>query len=108
MTFEKTILIPQISSNNLSFYENREPEIVVENPNKAYRTDVPYGDYSGIYWEDKLPHEALSEVVSWGTKTLPGEGPFYFTNDAEGNPRLGLLRRMDTDFQDTQNDDNHD
>ena len=91
MTFIDTITIPSPPSANLGFYENTHPECILSSPSAAQLAEIPYGVYDSLSWNSETPAEQLEEATTWGTKTLPGAGPFYFANHADGNPTIGYI-----------------
>lgn len=91
MTFLDTITIPSPPDSNLGFYENTNPECILSSPTDAQLATIPYGVYDNLSWDSEEPSEQLADAVSWGTKTLPGAGPFFFANHSDGNPTIGYM-----------------
>ena len=91
MDFEQTILVPQLDSATASLYELRTPIIQVENTQESKSTKIELGVYDNLVWDSSSAHEVLEDADSWGTKTLPGAGPFYFANFEGEEPILDHL-----------------
>lgn len=91
MIIEKTLILPDTPNENTSFYERTTPDLVLSSPTEATKATVPYGVYNELNWENDSVPAGLSEATTWGTKTLPGSGPFYFANFKHEDGVVGLL-----------------
>ena len=91
MDIVQTISIPIPPSTNLGFYEHTIPTCILSDPSNARAAEITLGSYSSLTWEAQLAAIELANAVSWGTKTLPGAGAFYFANHEDGNPTMGHL-----------------
>ena len=91
MTIEATLTLPTTPNENTSFYERTTPDLILSSPTEAKKATVPYGVYDSITWSAESVPAVLDEATTWGTKTLPGAGPFYFANHEDGTPTLGLI-----------------
>ena len=94
MIIEYEYDVPEISGINLSFYEQTTPDIVLENPDMSEVVTIPYGIYTDLVWNSDTSHSSLAEAKSWGTKNLPGDGPYYFMNFRHEDAVVGLLRDL--------------
>ena len=56
-----------------------------ENPPTAVATEVTLGQYSGLTWEASDAFSEATDIESFGVKTLPGAGSFFYANPADGN-----------------------
>ena len=90
--------IPTPPSDNLGFYEHTVPTCVLSNPDEAQSADINLGIYSDTAWTSGLADSKLSDASSWGTKTLPGAGAFYFANHEDGNPTMGHLEPSQPEY----------
>lgn len=88
MIFEQTIDIPRVSDNSL--FEDVRSYLNSQGILAGKEAEVPYGVYDTLDWQN-LPGLSEDDIISWGTKTLPGAGAFYFANHESGNPSLGHL-----------------
>ncbi len=86
-----TLLVPALDSQAASMYETRESELSVENMQELNRANIDLGIYDNLVWDSALAHSVLNDAVSWGTKTLPGAGPFYFANYSEADSVIDHL-----------------
>ena len=84
-------------SDNLGFYEHTVPTCVLSNPDNAQSADIKLGLYSDVAWASDSADVKLSNASSWGTKTLPGAGTFYFANHEDGDPTMGHLEPSQPD-----------
>lgn len=91
MTIEQTIVLPTTPNTNTSVYERTTPDLVLSSPTEAKKATVPYGVYDNLSWQNDSVPAVLSEATTWGTKTLPGAGAFFFANHEDGTPTIGLL-----------------
>lgn len=91
MIIEKTLTLPDTPNENTSFYERTVPDLVLSSPTEAKKATVPYGVYDELNWQNDSVPAVLNEATTWGTKTLPGAGPFYFANHEDGTPTIGLI-----------------
>lgn len=91
MNIVNEVNIPTPPSSDLGFYEHTLPECVLTSTEVSQATTVPGGLYNSLSWSAGLAPSELDSAASWGTKTLPGAGPFYFANDVEDNPTLGHI-----------------
>lgn len=96
MNIEQTLSIPTPPSVNLGFYEHTEPLCVLTNTENSREAEIPLGVYSNLNWEAENSPLVLEEATTWGSKTLPGGGAFYFANHDDGNPTLGHIDREDS------------
>lgn len=91
MYIETTLILPETPNQNTSFYERATPDCVLSSPTDAEVATVPYGNYSDLTWTSESVPAVLDEATTWGTKTFPGAGPFYFANHEDGTPTIGLI-----------------
>lgn len=91
MNIVTELQVPAPPSDNLGFYEHTVPTCVLSNPDNAQSADIKLGLYSEVEWASDSADSKLSNASSWGTKTLPGAGTFYFANHEDGNPTIGHL-----------------
>ena len=91
MNIVTELQVPAPPSDNLGFYEHTVPTCVLSNPDNAQSADIKLGLYSEVEWASDSADSKLSNASSWGTKTLPGAGTFYFANHEDGNPTMGHL-----------------
>lgn len=91
MTIEQTLILPDSPNENTSFYERTVPDLVLSSPTEAKKATVPYGVYDSLSWQNDSVPAVLNEATTWGTKTLPGAGPFYYANHEDGTPTIGLI-----------------
>lgn len=91
MNIVQTINIPSPPSSDLGFYERTNPECVLTSTEDAREAEVFLGSYDGLTWNSANAPEELYQAESWGTKTLPGAGPFYFANHEDGEPTIGHI-----------------
>lgn len=92
MTLE-TVTLPTISATNVGFCEFTEPTLLLSNSSEAKVAAVDYGQYANLTWSNSSVPSHVGTSVSWGSKTLPGAGPFYYTNQPSGSPTLGHLEQ---------------
>lgn len=97
MNIEYEVNIPTPPSSDLGFYEHTLPECVLTSTEFSQSTIVPGGLYNSLSWAADAAPPELDSAASWGTKTLPGAGPFYFANDSEDNPTIGHLNAVQHD-----------
>jgi len=91
MNIEATLILPSTPNENTSFYERTTPDLILSSTTEAKKATVPYGVYDNITWASESVPAVLDEATKWGTKTLPGSGPFYYANHEDGTPTLGLI-----------------
>ena len=91
MTIETTLILPTTPNEKTSFYERTVPDLVLSSPTEAKKATVPDGNYDNLTWTSESVPAVLDEATTWGTKTLPGAGPFYFANHEDGVPTIGLI-----------------
>lgn len=91
MTIERIINIPPPPGDNLGFYEMTTPHCILSSTADTQESIIPLGVYSDLIWETGIPSSDIDNATTWGTKTLPGAGPFYFANHEDGVPDLGHL-----------------
>ena len=91
MTIEATLTLPTTPNENTSFYERTTPDLVLSSPTEAKKATVPYGVYDDLTWSADSVPAVLDEATTWGTKTFPGAGAFFFANHEDGTPTLGLI-----------------
>lgn len=96
MNIVDVLTIPTPPSSNLGFYENTYPECILASPDAARQADIPLGNYSNLSWVSKAAPEELEDAITWGSKTLPGAGGFYYKNPEDNNPIMGHLDRVTT------------
>lgn len=99
MNIETILTLPETPNENTSFYERTTPDCVLSSPTEAKKATVPYGNYSDLTWTSESVPAVLDEATTWGTKTFPGAGPFYFANHEDGVPTLGLIPPPNNDNQ---------
>jgi len=86
--FTQQVQLPDFVTDDVKFYEHTDSELVVSNLAQAAKSEIFLGDYSDITWLASDPEIDTAEVESWGTKTLPGAGAFYFANHEDGYPTI--------------------
>lgn len=86
-----TLLVPALDSQTASMYETRASELSVENTQELNQAEIELGIYDNLVWDSASAHSVLDDAVSWGTKTLPGAGPFYFANYREADSVIDHL-----------------
>jgi hypothetical protein len=59
-----------------------------EHPPTAVETEVTLGQYSGLTWEASDAFSEATDIESFGVKTLPGAGSFYFANHEDGTSEI--------------------
>lgn len=91
MEFIQTLNIPPPQIQNASFFEDVNSSCILTSTETSKQAVVYFGVYNRLAWETTDAPEELEDAVTWGTKTLPGAGPFYFANHEDGNPTLGHL-----------------
>ena len=91
MNIVTELQVPAPPSDNLGFYEHTVPTCVLSNPDNAQSADIKLGLYSDVASASDSADAKLSNASSWGTKTLPGAGTFYFANHEDGDPTMGHL-----------------
>lgn len=91
MNIETILILPSTPDTRTSFYERTVPTCVVSSPTEAKKTTVPYGNYDDLTWTSESVPAVLDEATTWGTKTFPGAGPFYFANHEDGVPTIGKI-----------------
>lgn len=89
--FVRQVQLPDFVADGGSFYEHTNSSLVVSNLTQAAIAEIVLGDYSDIIWSSDDPEIDLTDIESWGTKTLPGAGAFYFANYEDGYPTIGHL-----------------
>lgn len=94
MIIEQTIVLPAVAVN--SVFEDVRSYLNNLGVATGEDAEVPLGVYENLLWN---PTDPLSEssVTTWGTKTLPGAGAFYFANHEDGNPTMGHLDPAQSD-----------
>lgn len=92
MDFITSIQVPPVTDNSL--FEDIEGDLFNEGLEAGKVAEVSQGQYDNLTWQNTegLQDETATE---WGTKTLPGAGPFYFANHEDGNPTIGHLDTTD-------------
>lgn len=91
MNFEATLILPSTPDTNTSFYERTTPDLILSSLTEAKKATVPYGVYDNLTWASESVPAVLDEATEWGTKTLPGAGPFYYANHEDGTATIGLI-----------------
>ena len=92
MDIEKILTLPDSPHLRTSFYEKTEPVCIVSSPLNAKKTTVPYGNYNNLEWSSTfIPSVLTNQTTTWGTKTFPGAGPYYFANHEDGMAEFGKL-----------------
>ena len=91
MDIAKTLILPTTPNQNTSFYERTTPDCILSSPTEAKKTTIPYGVYNDLTWTSESVPAVLDGATTWGTKTFPGAGPFYFANHEDGIPTIGLI-----------------
>lgn len=91
MNIVQTIQIPTPPEDNLGFYEKTNPTCVLTSPEATQEAAVPLGNYDNLTWAPGTTPTELEEATTWGSKTLPGAGPFYFANHEDGDPTIGHI-----------------
>ena len=92
MIIEQTIELPAVADN--SFFEDTRSYITNQGLEIGKEAEIALGSYADLNWSS-TPGLSDEDVISWGTKTLPGAGPFYFANHEDGNPTIGHLDTTD-------------
>lgn len=92
MIIENVLTIPEIADN--SFFEDTRSYITNQGLETGKESEITLGSYADLDWST-TPGLSDEDVTSWGTKTLPGAGPFYFANHEDGNPTIGHLDTTD-------------
>ena len=95
MNIERTLNPGTVSGESKNLYEDTTPNVTLSSISSAKTTEIPLGVYSDLTWNSKEPAEEIAGSESFGTKTLPGAGPFYFANHEDGNPTIGHLDTTD-------------
>lgn len=64
------------------------------NTQESQSAPTPLSHYQELEWD--VPKVAdTNDVTSFGTKMLPGAGPFYFANHEDGSSEIGHIDRRD-------------
>ena len=92
MIIEQTIELPAVADN--SFFEDVRSYINNEGIQLGKEAAITLGSYDNLTWS-ATSGMADDTITEWGTKTLPGAGPFYFANHEDGNPTIGHLDTTD-------------
>lgn len=91
MNIEQSLTIPnKPDTADSEVFQDVDSTLHVSSITEGKSAFVDYGQYSNLDWEQKNPPD-LGNPESWGTKTLPGAGAFYFANHEDGNPTMGHL-----------------
>jgi hypothetical protein len=89
MNIEYVIDIPALADPKL--YESRSAILFEALPELAKSAEIILGAYQGLIWATGTGAPIIEDATTWGTKMLPGAGPFYFANTEEGTPTLAHL-----------------
>ena len=92
MSLPYEFIVPDVPGGQ--FYETTASILEISSLEDSEYAVVNFGFYDDLSWNSKQPPLSDTSIVSWGTKMLPGAGPFYFSNGEDGYPTLGHL---DTD-----------
>lgn len=88
MDFEYVIDIPSdITTLNQIVESTNSLLVCYKNPDidKAKAAQIVLGKYSDLNWGDINSFTDRSDIVSFGTKMLPGAGGFYYANFEDGS-----------------------
>jgi hypothetical protein len=97
MNIESILNPGTVSGESKNLYEDTTPNVTLSSTSSAKTTEIPLGVYSDLTWNSKEPAEEIADSESFGTKTLPGAGAFYFANHEDGNPTMGHLESAQHD-----------
>ena len=96
MQIEYVIEIPPGIRTNSSITQYVDGVLSQMNNDEAQDAPTPLSHWDELEWGE-IQHAAENDVVSFGTKMLPGAGPFYFANHADGKSEIGHIDRDSTD-----------
>lgn len=88
MIIENVLTIPEVADN--SFFEDTRSYLTNQGLEYGKEAEIVLGSYADLNWSS-VPGLSDTDITSWGTKTLPGAGAFYFANHEDGNPTMGHL-----------------
>lgn len=91
MKFDFVIDIPKSITSNAKIVQYVDGVLAGISTNDSHSAETPLSDYTNLTWIDKEAEE--NDVVSFGTKMLPGAGPFYFANHEDGTSEIGHIDR---------------
>ena len=91
MNIENILNPGTVSGESKNLYEDTTPNVTLSSTSSARTTEIPLGVYSDLTWNSEEPAEEIAGSGSFGTKTLPGAGAFYFANHEDGYPTMGHI-----------------
>lgn len=95
MVIDFTLQLPNIPLSQVAEYVNSIlGAMTVETQRTA---EVPYGVYDNLDWQNTDVPTQIEDATTFGLKTLPGAGPFYFANHEDGNPTMGHINPAQPD-----------
>jgi hypothetical protein len=91
MEFEFTIDVPDALTEDAqvtSFTNNWLARQQRGDPPSAQGAQIQMGDYANPTWSAVPAFSADTSLQSFGVKTLPGAGSFFYANPADGNATI--------------------
>jgi len=89
MNIEFIVDVPALADPKL--YESRDAILFEALPDLDKSAQIILGAYENLIWATGTGASIIEDATTWGTKMLPGAGPFYFANTEEGTPTLSHL-----------------